>query len=74
MAYIYLFEIYKLVDHRIEDAKAAMENLSGGPMEKKFQQGRIKALSDFKDYLIQNFNPRLPRRIREDFERKTKLS
>jgi len=39
-------------------------------MEKKFQQGRIKALSDFKDYLIQNFNPRLPHRIREDFERK----
>jgi len=74
MAYSYLLDMYKLIDHRIEDAKAAMENLSGSPTEKKFQQGRIKALSDFKDYLIQNFNPRLPRRIREDFERKIKLS
>jgi hypothetical protein len=51
-----------------------MENLSGDPMEKKYHGGRIKALSEFRDYLIQNFNPRLPRRIREDFERRTKLS
>jgi len=74
MAYIYLLEMYKLIDQRIEDTKAAMESLPGDSMEKKFQEGRIKALTDFEDYLVQSFNPRLPRRIREDFERKTKLS
>jgi hypothetical protein len=70
MAYIYLLEIYKLIDQRIEEAKAAMENLSGDLKERKYQEGRIKALSDFKDYLIKNFNPRLPRRIRESLELK----
>ena len=70
MAYIYLLDIYRLIDQRIEDAKAAMGNVSADPNEIKYQEGRIKALTDFKDYLIQNFNPKLPRRIRENFELK----
>jgi hypothetical protein len=70
MAYVYLLDIYKLIDQRIEDAKAAMGHVSGDRNEKKYQEGRINALMDFKDYLIQNLNPKLPRRIREDFELK----
>ena len=70
MAYIYLLDIYKLIDQRIEDANAALANGSGDPNEKKFQEGRIKALTDFKDYLSQNLNSRLPRRIRKDLELK----
>ena len=70
MAYIYLLDIYKLIDQRIEDANAALANVPGDPNEKKFQEGRIKALTDFKDYLTQNLNSRLPRRIREDLELK----
>ena len=70
MAYIYLLDIYKLIDQRIEDANAALANVSGDPHEKKFQEGRIKALTDFKDYLTQNLNSRLPRRIRKDLELK----
>ena len=68
MAYIYLLDIYKLIDQRLEDAKATLGNASGKPHEKQYQEGRIKALMDFKDYLIKNFNPKLPRRIREDLE------
>lgn len=74
MAYIYLLEIYKLIDRRIEDARTVMEKRSCDSRVKKYQEGRIQALMDFKNYLIQNFNPRLPRRIREDFERKSKLT
>ena len=70
MAYIYLLDIYNLIDQRIEDADAALEQVSGDPNETKFHEGRIKALTDFKDYLIQNLNSKLPRRIREDFELK----
>jgi hypothetical protein len=70
MAYIYLLDIYKLIDQRIEDAKAAMGNVFADPNETKYQEGRIKALRDFKDYLVQNLNPKLPRRIRKDFELK----
>ena len=70
MAYIYLLDIYKLIDQRIEDAKAAMGNVSTDSNEIKYQEGRIKALTDFKEYLVQNLNPRLPRRIKESFELK----
>ena len=70
MAYIYLLDIYKLIDQRIEDAETTLEHRSGDRNEKKYQEGRIEALMDFKDYLIQNFNPKLPHRIREDIELK----
>ena len=68
MAYIYLLDIYKLIDQRIKDAKTNLESQSGDRNEKKYQEGRIKALMDFKAFLIQNFNPKLPRRIREGLE------
>ena len=68
MAYIYLLDIYKLIDQRLEDAKATLGNASDNPHEKQYQEGRIKALMDFRDYLIINFNPKLPRRIRDDLE------
>ena len=70
MSYNYLIDIYKLIDQRIEDARVALESHPGRRLEKKFQEGRIKALTDFKNYLIENLNPRLPRRIREDIESK----
>jgi hypothetical protein len=74
MAYIHLLDIYKLIDQRIEDAKAVMGNESADPNKTKYQEGRIKALADFKDYLVQNLNPKLPRRIREDFELKNLMN
>ena len=71
MAYIYLLDIYKLIDKRVADAQAAIER-GCGDAEQKFQEGRIKALTDFQDYLAANFNPKLPRRIRESMQTKTK--
>lgn len=71
MAYIYLLDIYKLIDQRVADARAAMNDGSGDPNETIFQEGRIKALADFQDYLATNFNPKLPRRIRESMQTKT---
>ena len=70
MAYIYLLDIYKLIDQRIEDAKSAMGDISADPNEIKYQEGRVTALTDFKEYLIQTLNPKLPRRVRENFESK----
>ena len=48
----------------------AMKNGSGDPNENKFQEGRIKALTDFQNYLATNFNPKLPRRIRQSLKLK----
>jgi len=70
MAYIHLLDIYKLIDQRIAEAQMAMKNGSGDPNENKFQEGRIKALTDFQNYLATNFNPKLPRRIRQSLKLK----
>ncbi len=68
MAYIYLLDIYKLIDQRLEDANSSTGELTDDPMATKFQEGRIRALSDFKDYLTKNLNPKLPGRIRKVYE------
>ena len=70
MAYIYLLDIYKLIDQRLEDANSSIGELADDPMGTKFQEGRVRALSDFKDYLTKNLNPKLPGRIRKVYEAK----
>lgn len=70
MAYTYLFDIYKLIDQRIAEAQMAIKDGSGDPNENKFQEGRIKALTDFQNYLATNFDPKLPRRIRQSLKLK----
>ena len=67
MAYIYLLDIYKLIDQRLEDANSSIGELADDPMGTKFQEGRIRALLDFKGYLTKNLNPKLPRRIRQTY-------
>jgi len=70
MAYTHLLDIYKLIDQRLEDANSSIGELADDPIRKKFQEGRVRALSDFKDYLTKNLNPKLPGRIRKVYEAK----
>ena len=70
MAYTYLLDLYKLIDQRLEDANTSVDGLADDPLEKKFNEGRVRALLDFKDYLTQNMNPKLPRRIRQVYDTK----
>ena len=68
MAYTYLLDLYRLIDQRLEDANSAIGKLVDDPLEKRFHEGRIRALLDFKDFLTQNMNPKLPRRIRQTYD------
>ena len=70
MAYTYLLDLYELIDQRLEDAYSSIGELADDPIEIKFQEGRVRALSDFKDYLTKNLNPKLPGRIRKTLEAK----
>ncbi|MDJ0984439.1 MAG: hypothetical protein QNJ26_02755 [Desulfobacterales bacterium] len=70
MAYIYLLDIYELIDQRVADAQTGLKNGSGDRNKQKYQEGRIKALTDFQDYLTTQFNPKLPRRIRQSLIKK----
>jgi hypothetical protein len=67
MAYVYLLDLYKYIDERISEAADGLDQADDDVSIGKFEQGRIDALTEFQDFLKENFNPKLPRRIRETY-------
>ena len=67
MAYVYLLDLHKFTDERLAKAKLSLKMTGQDPGEKRFHEGRIEVLSDFKIFLNENLNPKLPRRIREKY-------
>jgi hypothetical protein len=67
MAYVYLLDLYKYIDERLGQATDGRDNAGDNLSLGKFEQGRIDALTEFKEYLKENFNSKLPRRIREAY-------
>jgi hypothetical protein len=67
MAYVYLLDLYKYIDERLGQTTDGLDNADGDAPIAKFEQGRIDALTEFQDFLKENFNPKLPRRIRETY-------
>jgi hypothetical protein len=67
MAYVHLIDLHTLVDKRLAEAREKLKNNGNNPLESRFEQGRIEILADCKSFLTDQFNPRLPRRIREHY-------
>jgi hypothetical protein len=67
MAYVYLLDLHQLIDQRLAEAGQAVKNNANNPGEKRFHEGRIEILSAFKNFLTENLNPKLPRRIRASY-------
>ena len=67
MAYVYLLDLYQYIDERLDRSTDGRNRANGDLPQVKFEQGRIDALTEFKGYLKENFNPKLPRRIRETY-------
>jgi hypothetical protein len=67
MAYVYLLDLYKYIDERLDEATAELDKADGNAPAAKFERGRIGALTEFQDFLKENLNPKLPRRIRETY-------
>ena len=67
MAYVYLIDLHTLVEKRLAEAQEKLKNNGNDPLESRFEQGRIEILADCKSFLTDQFNPRLPRRIREHY-------
>ena len=66
MSYAYLLDLYQIINMRIEAANQLKNNNPNDPGMIKFQEGRIKILSDVKEFLIKNLNPKLPRALRKE--------
>ena len=67
MAYVYLLDLYKYIDERLDDATDGFNKTDGDEPTGKFEQGRIDTLTELKEFLKVNFNPKLPKRIRETY-------
>ena len=70
MAYVYLLDMNKFVEQRIAGARNVLEKSNGSPSEQQFIDGRTSALLDFQEFLMENYIPKLPRRIRETYVNK----
>ncbi len=57
MAYVYLLDLYKYIEKRLAEATDARDQADGDGPTRKFEQGRIDALTEFQDFLKKNFNP-----------------
>ena len=58
MAYTYLLDLYEEIDRRLADAR-------GGDTEDPALRGKIDILEEFRTFLTQNMNDKLPKRIRK---------
>ncbi len=70
MAYIYLLNLYEKIDDRLITAK---KSIDADPNEKekvRFLEGRIQVLSELKEFLTDNLNAKLPRKIRKRLQKK----
>ena len=68
MAYVYLLDLYKQIENRINEAQNGLETSGIDELTAKFEKGRIDALIEIREFLKENFNTKLPRRIRESLE------
>ncbi len=65
MSYVYLLDLYNLIDQRLVEVRQSIDNNENDPGELRFREGQIDILSDFKEFLIDDLNPKLPRAIRK---------
>ena len=65
MAYVFLLDLYRYIDERLGQARDGRDKAGDDLSLGKFEQGRMDALTEFQEFLKENFNPKLPRRIRE---------
>jgi len=65
MAYTYLLDLHEIIDKKLNEAETCVEKVSNEPGKVKFFEGRIQVLSEFKEFLTDNLNVKLPRRIRK---------
>ena len=67
MAYVYLTEMFQFVDERLAEAETALAGAGSDPDKKRFEEGRVEALSEFRHYLEKHYIPKLPNRIRQSY-------
>ncbi len=69
MAYIYLLNLYEKIDERLSNAKQTIDSAPSESKKIRFLEGRIQVLSEFREFLTDNLNAKLPRKIRKRLQK-----
>jgi hypothetical protein len=67
MSHTYLIDLYDLIDQRMEEASEELRSETSDGAGTRFQQGRCDVLTEFKQFLAERYNKKLPRRIRNKY-------
>lgn len=74
MAYIYLLNLYDDLDNRVEKTQIEISKNVDHPETVQSLKGRIDILKEFKSFLSDNLNSKLPKRIRKQLSKSWKLA
>ena len=69
MAYTYLLDLHRFIGERLEDASGKLNKISADPRQKSYQEGRIRLLQDFQEFLKARYHHKLPRRLEQRFKK-----
>ena len=63
MVYGYLLDLYRVLDKRKKAIELHLSEVSSTPEKFQYQQGRLTAINDFKEFLTTHYHEKMPRRI-----------
>jgi hypothetical protein len=69
MAYIYLLDLYKKIDLHLTEIMVLLTDEQQTPDQIRFLKGRRDVLIEFKEFLKNNLDEKLPKRIRKQLSK-----
>lgn len=67
MSHTYLIDLYDLIELRLGEISSALSLCSPHDPDARFLQGRCDILIEFKQFLAERYNEKLPRRIKNRY-------
>jgi hypothetical protein len=63
MSYTYLINLYEFIDKRMQEVKECSQKETAESTEAIFQKSRLVALKECRQFLVDHYNHKLPRRL-----------
>ncbi len=69
MSYTYLINLYEFIDKRMQEAKECSQKETVESPEAIFQKSRLATLRECRQFLVDHYNHKLPRRLQSKYLR-----
>ena len=67
MSHTYLIDLYDFIDKRLQETEELSQKAATGSSEAIFQKSRSETLREFKQFLADHYNRKLPRRLQSRY-------